>query len=250
MTIAFRTVTSMRFSMTRSGFTLVELLVVIAIIAILLALLLPAVMRLRLLAEEQEDREQLRTIGHAWLAYARAHQGRTVKHKSSDPFDAWIKKIENYGEIQECLVSPSDPFRKDRLEYMKLFPTRYSSSFVLNPYFATTILGPDGKQLHCERLSDCVSLSKAIAIMPVSEQAGVPGPGYIFPQGWLAPPTAMAWTRTTGRLGIQPDRFPNSAETIPGRSNYFFADGHVESITADRIKQWIDAGQQFLIPQQ
>lgn len=250
MTIPFRTVAVMRPSASRTGFTLVELLVVIAIIAILLALLLPAVMRLRMLAEDQEDREQLRAIGYAWLAYARAHQGRTVKHKSSDPFDAWIKKIYNYGEIQESLVSPADVMRKDRLEYMQLNPTRYSSSFVLNPYFATSILGPTGKQLHCDRLSDCVSLSRAIAVMPVSELAGVPGPGYIFPQGWLASPASLAWSRTTGRLGIQPDRFPNSADVIPGRSNYFFADGHVEAITADRIKQWIDAGQQFLIPEQ
>jgi prepilin-type processing-associated H-X9-DG protein len=93
-------------------------------------------------------------------------------------------------------------------------------------------------------------LSRAIAILPVSSNATVPGAGQIFPQGWLVPPLSGAWARTTGRYGIQPDRFPNPGDLVPGRASYFFADGHVEAVTADRIKAWIDAGHQFLVPQQ
>ncbi|HMO35588.1 MAG TPA: prepilin-type N-terminal cleavage/methylation domain-containing protein [Gemmatales bacterium] len=239
-----------RISLSRRGFTLVELLVIVAIIAILLALLFPAVMRLRILAAELEDREHLRHMGHAWLAYARAHQGRTVKHKNSDPHDAWIKKLLPYGDVQNSLVSPADERKQERYNYMKQFPTRFASSFVLNPYFCTVINGPGGRQLSCDRVSDCVGLSRAIVILPVSTTAGVPGPGYIFPQGWLANPVTLAWTRATERpLGIQPDRFPNSGDIVPGRSNYFFADGHVEAVTADRIRTWLDAGHQFLIPE-
>ncbi|HQR41283.1 MAG TPA: prepilin-type N-terminal cleavage/methylation domain-containing protein [Gemmatales bacterium] len=235
----------------RQGLTLIELLVVVAILAILVALMLPAIMRLRSLAEEQEDREQMRVLGHAWLAYARSHHGRPVQHRTSDPYDAWLKKLTNYGDITDVLVSPGDPLRKERLKFMQTNPTRLTTSFVLNPYFSTTITDSvTGKLLSVERLSDCTALSRAIAILPVSTQASVPGPGYIFPQGWLVPPVTAAWARTTGRFGIQPDRFANPGDQVPGRANYFFADGHVEPVTADRIKAWIDAGQQFLIPQQ
>lgn len=234
----------------RRALTLVELLVIVAIIGLLLALLLPAIMKLRILSEDQEDKNQLRVLGHAWLAYARAHQGRPVNHRGSDPFDRWIHKLSSYGEIGDALISPADPFKNERHKYLKDNPNRLCSSYVLNPYFSTSITDSvTGKQLSCDRLSDCTSLSRAIAIMPVSPQAGVPGPGYIFPQGWLNPP-ATAWQRTTGRLGIQPDRFTSQGDIIPGRSNYFYADGHVESVTADMIKNWIDAGHQFLIPQQ
>jgi prepilin-type N-terminal cleavage/methylation domain-containing protein/prepilin-type processing-associated H-X9-DG protein len=244
----------MRNSLARTGFTLVELLVVVAIIAILLALLLPAVMRLRSLAEEHEDRESMRQIGFAWLAYARAHQGKPIKfpavHNKVDPHDAWIKRLWNYGDLQDCLVSPADVSRKERLEYMQMFPNRYNSSFVLNPYFSTNITSSTGRELHCERISDCVSLSKAIAILPASTSAGVPGSGIIKPQSWLDNPQSLAWRRATELpSGIQPDRFANSGDVVPGRSNYFFADGHVESITADRIRMWLDAGHQFLIPE-
>lgn len=236
----------------RRGITLVELLVVVAILALLLAMMFPAIMKMRQFAEQQEDREQLRVLGHAWLAYARAHQGHPVIQKTSDPFDRWIHKLNGYGDITNVLVSPGDPLKKERLQYMIDNPVRYCSSFVLNPYFSSTIVNPvTGKLLSCDRISDCTSLSQAIAILPVSPEAGVPGPGYIFPQSWLVPPMSLAWTRTTGRLGIQPDRFTGTHyDSIPGVSNYFFADGHVETITADQIKQWINANKNFLIPQQ
>lgn len=235
----------------RRAITLVELLVIIAIIGLLLALLLPAVMRLRTLAEEQEDREQLRVLGHAWMAYARAHQGKTLQHNNGAPFDAWLKKLSGYGDINDYLVSPADVNRKERLAYMKDNPDRLCTSFVLNPYFCSTIKDPVTKrELSCERISECTSLSTAIAILPVSSQAGVPGPGYITPIGWMAPPVSMAWNRTIGVTGIQPDRFSSPAiDSVPGRANYFFADGHVESITADQIKHWINTNKQFLIPQ-
>jgi prepilin-type processing-associated H-X9-DG protein len=237
---------------TRRGLTLVELLVVITILILLVAMLLPAVMKLRMLSDQQEDREQLRAIGHAWLSYAQAHSGHPVSQRTSDPYDQWIKKLQNYADITEYLVSPADPRKQDRLKFMNTNPGRYTSSFVLNPYFSSVILDPvTKKQQSCDRLSDCVSLARALAIVPVSTQSGVPGPGYIFPQNWMSPPLNQAYTRALGRFGIQPDRFTgNSNDPVPGFANYFYADGHVESLTADQISQWLTAGKNFLIPEQ
>jgi len=237
----------------RSGLTLVELLVVITILILLLAMLLPAVMKLRALSDQQEDREQLRVMGHAWLAYAQAHGGRPINVKATDPFDRWLLKLSGYGDITNYLVSPADPVKKQRLAYMEANPSRLCSSFVLNPYFSTKLMDPTNptKQLSCDRINDCTSLSRAIAILPVSPASGVPGYQYITPQTWIAANPQVTWARATGNTGIQPDRFSGySNDTVPGFANYFFADGHVETITADQISQWLLSGKNFLIPAQ
>ncbi len=75
--------------MHRTGFTLVELLVVIAVIAILVAMLLPALNSAREKAHEITCRNNLKTLGLAAFGYAADNDDWMVPNNSKAYLTAW-----------------------------------------------------------------------------------------------------------------------------------------------------------------
>ena len=117
----------------RHGFSLIELLVVIGIIAILIAILGPALSGARRQAKKVQCQTQLRELGHALQLYQNANggwlypcdkdsSGRTIPHWGTavPPHERWPMKVFK-------VTAAPDPLPYD--------PANYSSSMSGDPMF-------------------------------------------------------------------------------------------------------------------
>ena len=92
---------------TRRGFTLTELLVVIAIIAILAAMLLPALSRSKAKAQRIADVNNIRQTGLAVAMWAHDHEGKYPWHvKPPEGSFGFDKAWQHFAAVSNELVTP------------------------------------------------------------------------------------------------------------------------------------------------
>lgn len=94
------------------AFTLVELLVVIAMLSLLVAILLPAVHRVRILSKRVRCQANLRQITQAWIMYLGDNGGRFYQGRNADvTFVGWrgLRAPENPRPLNPYLTLPKTP---------------------------------------------------------------------------------------------------------------------------------------------
>jgi prepilin-type N-terminal cleavage/methylation domain-containing protein len=79
-----------------AAFTLIELLVVISIIALLMAILMPALQRVRKQAWAVTCRSNLKQMGLTFSMYCEDHNGYFHQEDGGDPQDSWVPAMRPY----------------------------------------------------------------------------------------------------------------------------------------------------------
>ena len=215
------------------GMTLVEILVVIAITAVLVSTVIVGIGRSKAKVRQVTCLNNMRQIGIGLQIFADDNNGvyPETSHTAAQG-QSWIYALEEYLEdFENVRICPADPKAKDR---RAMQGTSYIlNSFVFVPSF-DAFGEPDGPSYNRPALLP--QPTQTILLFCCSDDVGVrAGDDHTHSDNWTN------WAAV--RRDIAPDRHLRKGTSgLEGSSNYLFADGHVETWTAQDVKKRIESG--------
>jgi len=243
----------------RRAFTLIELLVVIAVIAVLVALLLPAVGEARRSARVMEDLSNLRNMALAQVAYANDYDGRLVDYgydeggfPGTQTEISWLATLRSYYSTELVAKSPLDASPHWPIEQggsgvpIEGSEDRFRlTSYGINEYVTPTgRFDPgSGEVIREDDIWNVRAPHKLVQFAIMAYEGPFAGADHYHVFDWAPPPFVEdreLFAADVASEMIQINAVQGERGEPAARSNYSFLDGHASTEAFREVYQ--DAG--------
>ncbi len=233
-----------------AGFTLIELLVVASIIALLMALLLPALAGVRRSAVATRCLNNVRQIQIAHYGYISDHGGRMIDaglahggtHADEDA--AWINTLADYWSDQQDAAAGGEVRARSPLDDSSHWgpapegepipgapaDQRRRTSYGINDYLTST--APTAQQRHT-RIDQVPSPSQTVHTVIMAYEGSYAGADHPHATGWFRSSGPPAHARAAAQ--VQTNAVSGESGSPEAVSNWGLLDGHARQVAFEEL---------------